>query len=54
MPWKFVRDLWFHEVFTNNSVQADNIPFRYLPEDFCLLKLHETKGRRQTSMALNI
>ena len=24
MPWKFVCDLWFHEVFTNNNVQADN------------------------------
>ena len=24
MPWKFVGDLWFHEVFTNNNLQADN------------------------------
>ena len=24
MPWKFVRDDWFQEVFTNNNLQADN------------------------------
>ena len=37
MPWKFVCNLWFHEVFTKYFV-----------------KLHKIKGRRQTSMTLNI
>ena len=23
MLWKFVCDLWFHEVFTNNNLEAD-------------------------------
>ena len=24
MSWKFVCDLWFHVVFTNNNLLADN------------------------------
>ena len=42
MPWKFVRDLWFHKDFTNNNLQADNKrnerfnSFHYLLEDCCL------------------
>ena len=24
MLWKFVCDIWFHEVFPNNNLQANN------------------------------
>ena len=42
MPWKFICNLWFHEVLQTTIIMI------------VFVKLHETKGRKQTSMALNI
>ena len=57
MPWKFVCDLWFHEVLQTAIIRQITKIFDFLSlSTRCLffVKLYKTKGRRQTSMALYI
>ena len=50
MPWKFVCNLWFQEVFTNNNLQADIV----ICLKIVVFKNFIVAARRQISMALNI